>query len=1055
MYHCFIHFYLVGFAREDSEALKEMPSFENFAHMFTESAQLDWSLAARADVILADLRSLGDTSVVQELLQTKRREAQLLLLAGQEQLPELTGCLSEINDIWTVPLSRELLQFHFLRWQQGHKQSKDLWQASHFLEATINSVPNLIWYKTKDGVHEKVNDSFCKTVNKTKQQVEGQRHAYIWDVEQDDPACIESERIVMETETTCVAEETVLTGSGTRLLTTYKSPLYDLDGSVMGTVGVGIDITQERAYRDEILQKTRTLEQIFTTMDCGILTHSLDGTRIISVNRAALEILGYSSQEALVMDDFQMVARTVMEEDKPKLRKCIESLKELGDNVNLEYRVVHKDGTVRHVLGNIKLVEEDGERFYQRFLLDYTAQRLREKQERTEQERRQNELVQALSIDYNLVCFYDLDTGVGGPLRTHDCPYGTLEEIFSGDQPIADSLNSYIDRCVFSEDRPLIRQALSPEELRKNLSDKITHSFNYRTLCGMGVRYFQMKTVRAGSWDTNHAVVLGFRSVDEETRRELEKKSLLEDALTQANQASKAKSVFLSNMSHDIRTPMNAIVGFTTLAITHLDQKDQVESYLKKILTSSNHLVSLINDVLDMSRIESGKMHLDEALCSLPDILHSLRSIVQADIRAKQLDFYIDTVDVLDEEVYCDKLRLNQVLLNLLSNAIKYTGAGGVVSMRIIEKAGAPAGFANYEFRIKDTGIGMSQEFISHIFEPFERERNSTISGIQGTGLGMAITKNIVDMMNGSIQVESEQGVGSEFTASFTFRLHDKPKEVQTIPELHNCRALVVDDDFNTCDSVSYMLQQFGMRAEWTMSGKEAVLRTRQAYMRHDSYSVYIIDWLMPDMNGIEVVRRIRSAVGDSVPIIILTAYDMSDIEDEALEAGVTAFCSKPLFTSELRSCLTSILASDDSSQPQDDRPESFRHSGRILLAEDNELNQEIATAILTEAGFQVDVASNGQIALDMLKDNSPGHYNLILMDIQMPVMDGYAATRAIRALDNQELASTPILAMTANAFAEDRKDALCAGMNGHISKPINITTLMETLDQIMGPEPA
>ncbi|NBI10101.1 response regulator [Colidextribacter sp. OB.20] len=1056
MYHCFIHFYLVGLGREESEALTEMPAFEHFVHMFTESTQPDLSLAARADVILADLRKLDDPSAVRALAGAKRREAQLLLLAGQEQIPLLSDSLSEITGIWTAPLSRELLQFYFLRWQQSYKQSKDLWQASHFLEATINSVPNLVWYKTKDGIHEKVNDSFCKTVNKTKQQVEGRGHAYIWDVEQDDPACIESERIVMETEQTLVSEETVLTGAGTRLLTTYKSPLYDLDGSVMGTVGVGIDITQERAYKEEILQKTRALEQLFTTMDCGILTHSLDGSRIYSVNRAALEILDYRSQEELAADGFLMVARTVMEEDKTRLRECIQSLKDVGDNVNLEYRVVHKDGSIRHVMGNIKLVEEDGRQFYQRFLLDCTAQKLREEQERTEQERRQNELVQALSTDYNLVCFYNLDSGVGGPLRTHDCPHGTLDEIFTGERPIAESLSSYIDRCVLAEDRSMLLQALSPEELAEQLIEKVTYTVNYRTLCGDEIRYFQMKAVRAGSWDASRGVVLGFRSVDEETRRELEKKSLLEDALAQANQASKAKSVFLSNMSHDIRTPMNAIVGFTTLAITHLEQKEQVEGYLKKILTSSNHLVSLINDVLDMSRIESGKMHLDEALCSLPDILHSLRSIIQADVRAKQLDLYIDTVDVLDEDVYCDKLRLNQVLLNLLSNAVKYTGAGGIVSMRIIEKPGAPAGFANYEFRVKDTGIGMSPEFVARIFEPFERERNSTISGIQGTGLGMAITKNIVDMMNGSIQVESEQGVGSEFIVSFTFRLHDKPKEVQTIPELQNCRALVVDDDFNTCDSVSYMLQQFGMRAEWTMSGKEAVLRTRQAFMRHDSYSVYIIDWLMPDMNGIEVTRRIRSEVGGDVPIIVLTAYDVSDIEDEAFQAGVTAFCSKPLFMSELRSCLTSVLVSQADGQPRPDQPQdgqtgAFRHTGRILLAEDNELNQEIATAILTEAGFQVEVAANGQIALDMLTAQQAGYYQLILMDVQMPVMDGYAAARAIRALDNRELASTPILAMTANAFAEDREDALRAGMNGHIAKPINITTLMETLDQSIG----
>ena len=502
-------------------------------------------------------------------------------------------------------------------------------------------------------------------------------------------------------------------------------------------------------------------------------------------------------------------------------------------------------------------------------------------------------------------------------------------------------------------------------------------------------------------------------------------------------------------MSHDIRTPMNAIVGFTALAVTHIDQRDLVEEYLKKIMTSGNHLLSLINDILDMSRIESGKMHLEESPSSLPDILHGLRSIIQSDIHAKQLEFCIDAVDVIDEEICCDKLRLNQLLLNLLSNAVKYTPAGGTVSMRIVQKPTAPEGFASYEFHVRDTGIGMSQEFISKIFEPFERERNSTISGIQGTGLGMAITKNIIDMMNGTITVESEQGVGTEFVVSLTFRLCGGEREPQTIPELMGRRALVVDDDFNTCDSVSYMLQQIGMRAEWTLSGREAVLRTRQAVMRGDNYCVYVIDWLLPDLNGVEIARRIRKEIGENVPIIVLTAYDWSDIEEEARAAGVTSFCSKPLFLSELRRCLRSIVEAEEPA-PETVSIGSGTYTGRILLAEDNELNREIAQAILEEAGFTLEIAENGQIAVDMVRRSAPGYYRLVLMDIQMPVMDGYSAAKAIRALDNADHASLPILAMTANAFEEDKQAAIRCGMNGHIAKPINIAKLLETLGEIL-----
>ncbi len=741
-----------------------------------------------------------------------------------------------------------------------------------------------------------------------------------------------------------------------------------------------------------------------------------------------------------------MIADSVMEEDKEKLRNCIGQLNKEGDNISVEYRVKHEDGEILHVMGNIKLLKENGELFYQRFLLDCTAQKLQEKKK----ERRQMELIHALGIDYNLICFFDLDTGMGNAIRIHDIGSHMLASIFEGEISIQESMELYIKQCVYEEDRKMLLEASNREKIKKELEEKGQYYVNYRTFWNNKMEYFQMKAVRAGEWHENHGIVLGFRSVDEEIRNEMEQKSLLEDALLQANRASKAKSVFLSNMSHDIRTPMNAIVGFTALAVTHIDNKEQVEEYLKKIMTSGNHLLSLINDVLDMSHIESGKMHLEEKQCSLPDILHGLRNIVQADIHAKRLDFYIDAVDVINEEIYCDRLRLNQVLLNLLSNSIKYTGAGGIVSMRIAEKMGAPDGYANYEFCIKDNGIGMSEEFVSHIFEPFEREESTTNSGIQGTGLGMAITKNIVNMMNGTIEVKSEQGVGTEFIVSFTFRICTKEREPQDIPELKNCRALVVDDDFNTCDSVSYMLQQIGLRAEWTMSGKEAVLRTRQAVMRKDNYCVYIIDWLLPDMNGVEVTRRIRKEMGEDVPIIVLTAYDWEDIEEEAKEAGVTAFCSKPLFLSELRNCLRSIVDKEDEDKKEKDKETIKRHKGRILLAEDVELNQEIATAILGDAGFQTEVAENGKIAVEMLEKSRPGYYQLILMDVQMPIMNGYEAAKKIRKLGNRRLSSIPIIAMTANAFEEDKQEALKCGMNGHIAKPIDIENLFSTLDSVL-----
>ena len=525
----------------------------------------------------------------------------------------------------------------------------------------------------------------------------------------------------------------------------------------------------------------------------------------------------------------------------------------------------------------------------------------------------------------------------------------------------------------------------------------------------------------------------------------------LQVAVEKAESANRAKSTFLSNMSHDIRTPMNAIIGFTTLALSNIDDTDRVKDYLGKTLASSNHLLSLINDVLDMSRIESGKIHLEEVEVNLSDVLHDLKTIVSGQIYAKQLELYMDAMDVTDEDVYCDKTRLNQILLNLLSNAIKFTPAGGTVSVRVRQLAGKVRGCGQYEFRIKDNGIGMSQEFAQKIFEPFERERTSTVSGIQGTGLGMAITKNIVDMMGGTIEVQTAQGKGTEFTVCVPMRAQTEQRPVEKITELEGLKALVVDDDFNTCDSVTKMLVKVGMRAEWTLSGKEAVLRARQSIEMSDVYHAYIIDWRLPDMNGIEVTRQIRS-LHDDTPIIILTAYDWSDIEVEAKAAGVTAFCSKPMFMSDLRETLMSALGQKSADAVQGLLPEkNADFKGKhILLVEDNELNREIAQEILREYGFLVDTAENGAVAVEKVSTAAPGSYDLVLMDVQMPIMDGYTATRKIRALDDPARAKLPILAMTANAFDEDRRNALESGMNGFLSKPIVIDDLVQELRKIL-----
>ncbi|MGN1410643.1 MAG: response regulator [Eubacteriales bacterium] len=543
-------------------------------------------------------------------------------------------------------------------------------------------------------------------------------------------------------------------------------------------------------------------------------------------------------------------------------------------------------------------------------------------------------------------------------------------------------------------------------------------------------------------------IAFAFLNVDKEEREKENQRKALVDALAAAEHANRAKTAFLNNMSHDIRTPMNAIIGYTALAASHLDNTEAIKDYLHKISVSSSHLLSLINDVLDMSRIESGRVKIEEKDVHLPDVLHDLRTIIQSNIASKQQDLYIDTQDIIHEDIITDKLRLNQILLNIVSNAIKFTPVGGTISIRVSEKACSLSGYTTFEFRIKDNGIGMSEEFQKHIFESFTREQTATVSGIQGTGLGMAITKNILDMMGGTITVRSEEGKGSEFIVMLDCKLSDTVVKYEPISELQGARALVADDDTGTCMSVSKMLKQIGMRADWTVSGREAVVRAKEAYDEKDEFKVYIIDWLMPDMNGVETVRRIRKVIGDSTPIIILTAYDWSDIEEEAREAGVTAFVMKPLFMSELREVLTRPVRVEIK---KEEKPKNVDFAGkRILLVEDNELNQEIAAEILNEAGFVVDVANDGIAAVDKMASAASDHYDLILMDVQMPRMNGFIATREIRTLSDSKKANIPIIAMTANAFDEDKNLAFEAGMDGFVSKPINIDALMNILKDIL-----
>lgn len=918
MYQCTITIYFAACPPQVEETIKAISPLEHFSHAYEESAEASADKAGRADLILAGPACCNDNDL-RVLLQAKKPEAELIVLREKDASPP-PEFLPALTDIWPWPLNSRELGFHFRRWQNIFKQGKDLSQSGQFLECLMNTSPNLIWFKDKTGVHELVNASFCQTVNKTRQQVQGRGHAYIWDVESDDPACIESERIVMESGKIHTNEEHITTGEGDRILITYKAPLRDFDQSMMGTMGIGIDVTRERQYYARLLQNNAALETIFTTMDAGILTHALDGSRALSVNNAALKLLDYASLEDL-NENFQMVAANVLPEDKERLYTAIKQLKNAGDTASYEYRIAHKDGSLLHIMGNAKLVEKDGELICQRFLLDVTAQRLAEEKAKSEQERRQKELVRALSVDFQLVFVVDEEGENGAILQLLDYPDQQLKNIFDNALPLIQKIKAYIATCVHPDDRKACEAEFSIGSLHSKLAVDGIYYFNYRVIHEGETHFFQMKAVRAGTIGDSYGIIIGLQSVDSRIRYEMEQRSILSEALKQARRASQAKSAFLSNMSHDIRTPMNAVLGYTALALNHPENSDAVKSYLGKIRDSGSHLVNLINDILDMSHIESGKIQLEENLCHLPLLLREIQNIVKPMADAKNQALSFEMADLRNTDVYCDKLRLKQVLLNLLGNSVKYTPAHGVINLAVSQRACPLAGHATYEFRISDNGIGMSSEFLERIFEPFEREHTAATASIQGTGLGMAITKSIVDLMKGEIAVRSELGSGTEFTILLTFRAH-----------------------------------------------------------------------------AVKDVEKRKGASFDSN------------------ESG--------------------------SSAPS--------RRGNILLVEDNDMNQEIAYEFLTGAGYAVDVANNGQEAVEKMQSAQAGDYDIILMDVQMPVLDGYKATGMIRGLPDRSVAAIPIVAMTANSFEEDRMEALNRGMNGHIAKPIDFKELFALLDKFL-----
>ena len=521
----------------------------------------------------------------------------------------------------------------------------------------------------------------------------------------------------------------------------------------------------------------------------------------------------------------------------------------------------------------------------------------------------------------------------------------------------------------------------------------------------------------------------------------------LEKARQAALEANKAKSEFLANMSHDIRTPMNAIVGMTAIAAAHIDDRKQVENCLRKITLSSKHLLGLINDVLDMSKIESGKLTLTTEQISLKEVVEGIVNIMQPQVKTKKQTFDIHVENILTENVWCDGVRLNQVLLNLLSNATKYTPEGGAIHLSLFEE-NSPKGerYVRIYIKVKDNGIGMSPDFLKRIYESYSRADGARIHKTEGAGLGMAITKYIVDAMEGTIDIQSEPDKGTEFLLTFDFEKADAMNMDMVLPSWN---MLVVDDDELLCRTAMDALKSIGIKAEWTLSGEKAIELVNEHHKRREDYQIILLDWKLPGMNGIQVAKEIRHNLGDEVPILLISAYDWSEFEAEAREAGISGFISKPLFKSTLYYALRQYMGTE-TENGQTSNPNSDLSGRRILIAEDNELNWEVANELLSDLGVELDWAEDGQICLDKFQKSPEGYYDAVLMDIRMPHMTGYEATKMIRGLNHPDALSIPIIAMSADAFSDDIQHCLECGMNGHIAKPIDIMEVSRLLKRFL-----
>ena len=696
-----------------------------------------------------------------------------------------------------------------------------------------------------------------------------------------------------------------------------------------------------------------------------------------------------------------------------------------------------------------KTVDENGTIIFIMGLRDVNDEMQRQLRQAREIEA-QSEIIEGLGSEYYSVLLVNPRTDTVTTYRAQDEDGQAISDHFRRHNHCwSKGIRSYSEELVSEKSRGEFMEKLSLDHIRADGKD---YSFTYEKLMDDGIVYLQARVAFVREKDGGFAAVIGTRNVDDLIKKERQQEMALQAAFDAAEAANRAKTDFLSNMSHDIRTPMNGIIGMTAIAAAHIDDKERVQDSLQKITQASKHLLSLINEVLDMSNIESGKVDLVEEEFNLSDLIDNLLTMTSSQIEEHHHELSVNISGVTREEVTGDSLRIQKVFTNLMGNAVKFTPDGGKIRLSISEKPTSQAKVGCYEFVFEDNGIGMSKDFLDRIFEPFARAEDGRVNRIQGTGLGMPISRNIVRMMGGDIKVESEPGVGSRFTVTMYLKLQDTA-DIR-YDKFVDLDVLVADDDALSLESCCSMLNDFGMKADGVSSGTEAVKHIVLHHEQKRDYYACIIDWKMPDMDGIATTKAIRRAVGKEVPIIIISAYDWSEIEQEARAAGANAFISKPLFRSRLAKTFNALVGEEENKEQETPIAdlESMNLAGhRALLVEDNELNAEIAAEILKMTGLSVEHAADGTEAVDKISGCEDGYYDIIFMDIQMPRMNGYDAARAIRSMNRNYCRQVPIVAMTANAFAEDVQAAKTVGMNEHIAKPLDWKILAKTLNRWLG----